>query len=77
MSATCLTMLPAIGAKVTVRFESLTIDCTVKDVKNAWGKPRLLIEPETGRGQQWIELSRVATNYPSASMIDRMPVARP
>ena len=76
MSATCLSMLPAVGAKITVRFESLSIDCTVKDVKNSWGKPRLLVEPLTGRGEQWVEMSRVATLYPSASAIDLMPAAQ-
>ena len=35
---TCLNMLPAVGAWVQVRFESLWIECEVIDVKNSWGK---------------------------------------
>ena len=56
---TALDMLPAIGATVLVRFENLSILCTVKNVKNSWGKPRLLIAPVAGEGEQWIELGRV------------------
>jgi hypothetical protein len=57
---TCKDMIPAIGSAVTVRFEDLTIACTVSDVKISWGKPRLLIIPVSGMGQQWVELSRVS-----------------
>jgi len=54
-------MLPAMGATVLVRFESLQILCTVLDVKNSWGKPRLLITPDSNKssGQQWVEMDRV------------------
>ena len=52
-------MIPALGAHVLVRFESLTVECWVKDVKNSWGKPRLLIVPVVGSGEQWVELGRV------------------
>lgn len=56
---TALEMLPAIGAKVRVRFESMQIDCTVKNVKNSWGQPRLLVSPVAGTGEQWVEMGRV------------------
>jgi hypothetical protein len=56
---TCKDMLPAIGSRVAVRFEDLTIACTISDVKISWAAPRLLITPVSGVGQQWVELSRV------------------
>ena len=59
MNGTCLDMQPAIGASVSVRFEDLTIACTVRNVKNSWGKPRLLVTPVSGSGGQWVELTRV------------------
>lgn len=52
-------MIPAIGVHVFVRFEELSIECWIKDVKNSWGKPRLLVAPVTGKGEQWVELGRV------------------
>lgn len=52
-------MLPAIGRKVVVRFEEIEVVCVVRDVKTAWNKARLLIEPEAGSGRQWVEMGRV------------------
>lgn len=60
MAATCLNMLPAVGALVEVRFEKLFVNCTVADVKSSYGKPRLLIRPVKGAGEQWVELDRIA-----------------
>jgi hypothetical protein len=68
---TCKDMIPAIGATVAVRFEDLTIACTVSDVKISWGKPRLLIRPVSGVGQQWVELSRVSQRPDPATL--RLP----
>ena len=59
MHGTCLSMLPAVGAWIQVRFESLWIECEVVDVKTSWGKPRLWVTPLAGEGCQWVELSRV------------------
>lgn len=53
-------MLPAIGASVAVRFEDLTVNCTVRNVKSSYGRTRLLVAPTAGSGEQWIELPRVA-----------------
>jgi hypothetical protein len=69
---TALEMIPAIGATVLVRFEQLQILCTVLNVKNSWGKPRLLITPDSrnSTGQQWVELERVtvpATEKPKST----------
>jgi hypothetical protein len=29
------------------------------DVKAVWGKARLLVEPKSGNGRQWVEMGRV------------------
>jgi hypothetical protein len=63
---TALDMIPAIGARVSVRFESIQIEATVKNVKNSWGQPRLLIAPVSGSGEQWVELGRVTVPAPEA-----------
>jgi hypothetical protein len=52
-------MAPAVGAIVVLRCESLTVNCRVADVKMAYGRPRLLVRPCMGEGEQWVELSRV------------------
>lgn len=52
-------MIPAVGMLVTVRFESIDVNCAVQDVKQSYGKTRLLIEPVNGDGSQWIEVNRV------------------
>jgi len=62
---TCKEMLPAIGARVLVEFEQVRIACMVRDVKNSYGRVRLLVEPIYGAGEQWIEMARV---YHSASL---------
>ena len=42
-----------------VRCEALEVACTVRDVKESYGRPRLLVRPEAGTGEQWVELGRV------------------
>lgn len=59
MANTALDMIPALGARVLVRCETLQVECTVRNVKNSWGQPRLLVEPVAGSGTQWVELGRV------------------
>ena len=72
-------LTPAIGARVSVRFESLTIACTVLDAKNTWNKVRILVQPVAGQGEQWIELGRLvaapAVDTPE-SMCERQEAAR-
>lgn len=65
-------MLPAIGQTVEVRFEELSVLCTVLDVKTAYGRPRLLIKPLTGTGSQWVELSRVKLTYGKSATVPRL-----
>ena len=64
MKHTANFMIPAVGQVVQVRVESFTIPMTVKDVKSSYGNIRLEVEPLSGTGRAWIELSRVA--IPSA-----------
>ena len=65
--STALDMFPAIGTRVLVRFECLQIDCTVANVKERWGQPRLLVRPITGSGEQWVEMGRVTRTASSPS----------
>ena len=60
MSHTAAKMAVAIGQIVNVRVEAFTIPMTVKDVKSSYGNIRLEVEPLSGTGRAWIELSRVA-----------------
>jgi len=57
-------MLPALNEQVSVRFESIRVDCIVDDVKSAYGKVRLLVIPVSGGGSQWVELDRVQRQMP-------------
>lgn len=59
MTMTATQMIPAVGQDVMVRMESLSVSCKVLDVKCSYGRPRLLIAPLSGGGQQWIETSRI------------------
>lgn len=52
-------MTPAIGQRVSVRMETLDVYCTVLNVKSSYGRIRLLIMPESGNGEQWVDMSRV------------------
>ena len=59
MAHTAKQMIPAVGHEINVHVETWTIPMVVTDVKSAWGRIRLEVEPVTGHGRQWIELSRV------------------
>mgnify|MGYP001616050148 CR=1 len=65
-------MLPAIGQSVTVRCESLHVACTVEDVKNSYGRNRLLVRPLSGSGQQWVELERVTVKPDYINTVDAL-----
>jgi hypothetical protein len=60
MAITATEMSPALGQRILVKFESMRVLCTVLDVKNVYGRERLLVAPIEGNGQQWVELSRIA-----------------
>jgi hypothetical protein len=65
-------MQPAIGAAVLVQFESLSVRCIVSDAKSAYGRVRIQVQPESGQGSQWVELSRIR---PSLNPEDAADVA--
>jgi len=47
-------MLPAVGQTAVLRMEDLQIEVTIRDVKTAYGRVRLLVAPITGCGTQWL-----------------------
>lgn len=52
-------MTPAVGARVAVQYESIRVMCTVLNVKSSYGRVRLLVAPEAGSGEQWVEVTRL------------------
>lgn len=62
-------MTPAVGQRVSVRFEELRITCSVRNVKSSYGRVRLLVAPESGSGEQWVEMSRL--NLPTTALETR------
>lgn len=69
---TCKEMLPAVGATVLVACDSLNVACRVADVKTAWGRARLLVQPITGNGEMWVELSRVSMGEARGARVANM-----
>lgn len=64
MAITAKEMIVAVGANVLVRCEDLWVTCVVVDVKNAYGKNRLLVRPMVGDGTQWVEMGRIVRVLP-------------
>lgn len=69
MAHTAKQMIPAINEQVIVRFESITVDCTVNDVKSSYGNIRLLVIPVSGGGSQWVELGRVQRRVQNSACV--------
>lgn len=44
-----------IGKTVAVEFGDVGVVCVVKDVKTAYGRERLQVQPLIGYGEVWIE----------------------
>lgn len=49
---------PVIGRKVSVRYESISVDCVVLDAREVWGRRDVLVHPVSGEGQQWVSADR-------------------
>ena len=62
---TATEMIPEVGQRVYIRFESCRVLCVVRDVKCSYGRPRLEVTPVAGDGGQWVELSRVLETVPA------------
>ena len=60
MVHTAKAMIPAVGQRVSVSMESLTVTCEVLDCKSSYGRVRLLVAPLAGSGSQYVEMSRVS-----------------
>lgn len=61
-------MLPAIGSRALVRFESVLVECIISDAKFAYGNARVLVSPISGSLTQWVDFSRlVSAVSPSVS----------
>ena len=57
--ATAREMAEMIGTTVQVKVESFQVPMTVTDAKVAYGNRRLLVSPIGGRGQAWVDASRI------------------
>lgn len=58
-AATAANLSGRIGQSVLVRFESLTVECTIADAKCSYGAIRYQVKPVAGDGLQWVDTSRV------------------
>jgi hypothetical protein len=52
-------MIPAVGQEILVRFEDIRIQCVIRDVKFAYGRPLFDVEPIAGDGRQWVSMDRL------------------
>ena len=68
---TATQMIPAVGQTVGVRFEELTVTCTVQDVKHVWGEARIQVTPVSGSGLKWVTLSRVVKQQDAGLEVSR------
>jgi hypothetical protein len=64
-------MEPAIGAEVSVSFESVRVLCRITDAKSAYGRARFLVAPLAGNGSQWVELSRIQVSNSEPGIISQ------
>ena len=69
LANTAVEMLPAIGQKVAVRFESLRVQCIVRDCRRVWNRNDLLVVPVSGVGEQWVSLERVTAVFPQEGIV--------
>jgi hypothetical protein len=53
-------MIPKLDSLATVRFEQVLVACRIVDVKSAYGKTRVQVQPIEGLGEQWVEMDRVS-----------------
>lgn len=60
MTYTAKQLIVAVGQTVNVKVESWTVPMVVKDAKTAYGVPRVLVEPVSGEGSAWVDLSRIS-----------------
>jgi hypothetical protein len=56
-------LAPLIGRRVSAKFESLWVECTILECKQAYGRVRLLISPLEGSGEQWVDETRILAEH--------------
>lgn len=63
-------MVPAIGQETLIHtgIAGLEVSVVVRDVKTAYGNIRLLVAPKDGRGQAWVDLTRVVRGHVSSEL---------
>ena len=44
-----------LGAKVLVRDGTISYQCVIKDIKEAYGSTLYLVEPVKGNGEKWVK----------------------
>jgi hypothetical protein len=50
-----------LGRTVTIKMESVQVECVIRDGKQVYGSTRLLVEPIRGAGHQWVDRARLVT----------------
>ena len=58
-------MAKLIGTEVLIRTESWNVPMWIQDVKETYGKVRLLVTPVHGSGAAWVDESRVRGTIPN------------
>ena len=74
MTYTANQLIVAVGQTVNVQVEKWVIPMTVKDAKTAYGVPRVLVEPVSGEGSAWIDLSRIVTSGQGKAVLAKKEV---
>jgi len=57
-----LTKRGATMKTILVRFEQVLVPCVVVEEKNAYGNKRILVEPVSGVGRQWVDEKRAGSD---------------
>ena len=65
---TTASVMHLIGQQRTIDCGSLTIDVTILDVKQSYGRTRYLVAPIAGHGSQWVETVRPARTKTEAKV---------
>ena len=65
-------MLPAIGSRAMVRFESILVECVISDAKFSYGNARVLVSPVAGTLTQWVDFSRLVKPVSASSQSEQI-----
>lgn len=81
-------MLPAIGSRALVRFESILVECVISDAKFSYGNARVLVSPiftdaryqevfdktNNTYNNQWVDFGRLV--FPVSSQCEQKGIER-